>query len=290
MMVGAWWIWPVAVLAYVVFRLWYDNWRGPLTAQEIDAFMAQIAASSTGSTTEASVVRAFLEADDGKEFVMSNLVGLHTQPVTHPETGAQTSALEVMQEYGRRFVPMLFRHGGHPLLAMRKVGGYVDSWQTPPDPGWHIVGAMRYRSRRDMMRLPLETPSSVPIHMLFWRSSYNQRMRSEMIDVRLSFSLRRCSIRADDVPAPSKRNRPRYSYVPTHSLPWRSFRTWLTAVAMSRCWSFGTHGKCVHRRVSGSKLSKPDRVPTNTPAFLSFTIESTLLSEMVFGSSGSQAN
>ena len=153
MLLGAWWVWPVAVLVYVLFRLWYDNWRGPLTAQEIDAFMAQIAASSTGSTTEASVVRAFLEADDGKEFVMGNLVGLHTQPVTHPETGAQTSALEVMQEYGRRFVPMLFRHGGHPLLAMRKVGGYVDSWHTPPDPGWHIVGAMRYRSRRDMMRL-----------------------------------------------------------------------------------------------------------------------------------------
>ncbi len=152
-MVGAWWVWPVAILVYGVFRLWYDNWRGPLTAQEIDAFMAQIAGSSTASTTEASVVRAFLEADDGQEFVMSNMVGLHTKPVVHPNTGANASALELFQEYGRRFVPVLFRHGGHPLLAMRKVGGYVDSWQTPPDPGWHIVGAMRYRSRRDMMRL-----------------------------------------------------------------------------------------------------------------------------------------
>ena len=156
MMVGAWWVWPLAVLVYGVFRLWYDNRRGPLTAQEIDAFMAQVAGTSTSSTTEASVVRAFLEADDGKEFVMSNLVGLHTQPVAHPESGTTVSALSMLQEYGRRFMPVLFRHGGHPLLAMRKVGGYVDSWQTPPDPGWHIVGAMRYRSRRDMMRLSLD--------------------------------------------------------------------------------------------------------------------------------------
>jgi len=71
-------------------------------------------------------------------------------------TGARASALELFQEYGRRFVPVLIRYGGHPLLAMRKVGGYVDSWATPPDPGWHIVGAMRYRSRRDMMRLALD--------------------------------------------------------------------------------------------------------------------------------------
>ena len=156
MVVGSWWIWPVVLVIYGLFRLWYDNWRGPLTAQEIDAFMAQVAGTSTSSTTETSVVRAFLEADDGKEFVMSNLVGLHPQTVSHPETGATVSALSVMQQYGRRFVPILFRHGGHPLLAMRKVGGYVDSWQTPPDPGWHIVGAMRYRSRRDMMRLSLD--------------------------------------------------------------------------------------------------------------------------------------
>lgn len=156
MMVGAWWVWPVAVLVYGVFRFWYDNWRGPLSAQEIDAFMAEMARSPTADYTEAAVVRAFLEADDGQEFVMSNLVGLHTQPVAHPVTGTAVSALSMLQEYGRRFAPVLFRHGGHPLLAMRKVGGYVDSWQTPPDPGWHIVGAMRYRSRRDMMRLSLD--------------------------------------------------------------------------------------------------------------------------------------
>ena len=29
----------------------------------------------------------------------------------------------------------------------------MDSWNTPPDPGWTLVGLMRYRSRRDMMKL-----------------------------------------------------------------------------------------------------------------------------------------
>ena len=153
MMVGAWWAWPLALALYVVFRAWYDNWRGPLSKAEIEAFMSRTADSPTGSTTDPAVVRAFLEADDGREFVMSNLVRVQPGEVPHPVTGAPVQGLAMMQEYGRRFVLVLLRHGGHPMLVMRKVGGYVDSWNTPPDPGWHLVGAMRYRSRRDMMAL-----------------------------------------------------------------------------------------------------------------------------------------
>jgi hypothetical protein len=69
----------------------------------------------------------------------------------------------LLQHYGRRFVVVLLRHGGHPMLVMRKVGGYVDAWNTPPDPGWHVVGAMRYRSRRDMMALASD-PSLRDVH------------------------------------------------------------------------------------------------------------------------------
>jgi hypothetical protein len=94
---------------------------------------------------------------------MSNLVRVHPGQVPHPETGVPTQGLALLQEYGRRFVAVLLRHGGHPMLVMRKVGGYVDSWNTPPDPGWHVVGAMRYRSRRDMMALATH-PSLREVH------------------------------------------------------------------------------------------------------------------------------
>ena len=157
MMAGAWWAWPVALGLYLAFRAWYDNWRGPLTPAEVEAFLAQAAAlaPSGSGNTDLATLRAFLAADDGREFVMTNLVSLHTQPVPHPATGVPTDAQRLMDRYARGFVPVLLRTGGHPLTVLRKVGGYVDSWNTPPDPGWHIVGAMRYRSRRDMMRLAL---------------------------------------------------------------------------------------------------------------------------------------
>ncbi len=47
-------------------------------------------------------------------------------------------------------------HGGHPALAARKIGGYVDAWHVEPDPGWTIMGYTRYRSRRDMAKLAID--------------------------------------------------------------------------------------------------------------------------------------
>jgi len=164
-MVGAWWAWLAALALYGAFRLWYDNLRGPLRQAEIDAFMAEVARLKATGHTDPAVVRAFLEADDGKEFVMSNLVRVHPGEVPHPATGAPTQGLALFQSYARLFVILLLRHGGHPMMAMRKVGGYVDAWNTPPDPGWHVVGAMRYRSRRDMMALVLN-PALRDVHAL----------------------------------------------------------------------------------------------------------------------------
>lgn len=152
---GAWWIWPVAVALYGLFRAWYDNWRKPLSTQEVEHYMRQVQTSPGAEHTDPQVLRQFLARDDGKEFVMCNLVRLHDQPVAHPLTGVMTPPRQLIQEYFRPFAVTLFLHGGHPVVTSRKVAGYIDSWNVPPDPGWTMVGMMRYRSRRDMMELTL---------------------------------------------------------------------------------------------------------------------------------------
>ena len=165
MLIGAWWIWVLALGLYVVFRLWYDNWKGPLSPQEVNDFMNQISDLKMSEYSDPKDLRAFLQADDGKEFVMVNLVRVHTGELAHPHTGKPTKGIDLLREYGNSFVKVLVRHGGHPVLVMRKVGGYIDSWNTPPDPGWHVAGSMRYRSRRDMMKLALD-PSVRDVHIL----------------------------------------------------------------------------------------------------------------------------
>lgn len=152
----AWWLWGSALLVYAAFRLWYDGLAGPLSAAEIDAAMAVITPRMAATGNDASVIRAFLDADDGREFVMLNLVKAESGDVVHPQSGETVPGITLLQRYARRFMPLLLRNGGHPGMVGRKVGGYIDAWNVEPDPGWTLFGLMRYRSRRDMLRLVLD--------------------------------------------------------------------------------------------------------------------------------------
>lgn len=147
-----WLIWGTALALYALFRLWYDNWRGPLTQAEIDAFLAEVKGKYSGGNDPA-VLRAFLEADDGKEFVMLNLVRIEPGMVTDPATGQPMEGRTAMRRYSDPFVRALLRRGGHPGMVGAKVGPYVDAWNVEADPGWSIFGLMRYRSRRDLIAM-----------------------------------------------------------------------------------------------------------------------------------------
>lgn len=158
-----WIIWGAALLAYVAFRLWYDNWSGPLKPAEIDALLGQIAGRFEGTGNSVDILRAFLEADDGREFVMLNLVKAQMEQVEDPKSGEMVQGVDLLKRYSKRFMPVLLRNGGHPGMIGRKVGGYIDAWNTEADPNWTIFGLMRYRSRRDMMKLVMD-PSFMEGH------------------------------------------------------------------------------------------------------------------------------
>lgn len=162
-MMGAWWAWPGALLLYAGFRLWYDNWRGPLTEQEIAHFLALAQSAPGAEHTDWTSLRHFLENDDGREFVMCNMLRLHADPVV-PATGGQVQRPRaLLRRYARVFVPELLRRGGHPVVGVRKIGAYIDAWHTPRDPGWTLASMMRYRSRRDLMQLAT-SPRFLPAH------------------------------------------------------------------------------------------------------------------------------
>lgn len=149
-------IWIVAAALYGWFRWFYDNRRPPLTPAEIDDFLARLPEHSRANVEEVATLRAFLERDDGGEFAMQNLVKLASEPIPHPETGELMPPAKVFEGYTRVFFRALIRKGCHPGVAGRVIGGYLDSWNVPPDPGWTMIGYMRYRSRRDMLELVVD--------------------------------------------------------------------------------------------------------------------------------------
>ncbi len=157
------WIWLAAAVVYVAFLAWYDNWRGPLRPEEISDFVARLKASGPADAAAVASLRRFMEEDDGREFMMLNVIRLNPDPLPHPETGEPTPASELLQRYFGSFLPPLTRRAGHPLLQARKVGDYVDSWNVEPDPGWSFMGYVRYRSRRDLMEM-LTMPSFAGAH------------------------------------------------------------------------------------------------------------------------------
>ena len=69
-------LWVVALVIYLAFRLWYDSLKKPLTPDEVAHFSAvfQDSVEHGLSTGEVATFRRFMEEDDGKEFVMVNLV------------------------------------------------------------------------------------------------------------------------------------------------------------------------------------------------------------------------
>ena len=156
-------LWALALLFYGLFLRWYENWRGPLRREEIDEFMRRLESVPTSQPGEREIVRAFLEADDGREFLMLNLVRLSPEPVVDPSTGQPRPAREVLEGYMRPFVRALVRRGGHPAFTARPIGGFVDTWGIEPGPGWSLVGMMRYRSRRDLMELVTD-PRFTAVH------------------------------------------------------------------------------------------------------------------------------
>lgn len=151
------WIWIAAVLGYGVFWFWYVGTQRPLSGAEIDAHVATLAASGLGLPPERqAALRAFLEADDGGEFFMLNLVRVNPGPVLAPGATETSDARAVLDGYTRHFMPALFRRAGHPAFFGRAAAGYLEEWNVAPDPGWTFGAAIRYRSRRDMIELVVD--------------------------------------------------------------------------------------------------------------------------------------
>ncbi len=156
-------IWGAAGLLYAAFSLWYNNLRGPLTPAEIDGYMERLRTQSGATPDRLAPVREFLTADDGREFFMVNLIRMHDGPVKEPGTGQEKSAQQVLSGYSRYFLLALFRRGGHPIFGGRGAGHYIEHWGTEPDPGWTLALTVRYRSRRDMIKLATD-PRFAPAH------------------------------------------------------------------------------------------------------------------------------
>jgi hypothetical protein len=145
---------PLAAL-YIAFLVWYGGNGKPMTPDEINAGLLELQATDTSEHGKSAVddVRELLANDDGKEFVMQNLVRYRTKALYPPGSNFGNDPREADKRYGRAIVGDLLRNGNLIVFVARRSGNFI-----VPDgaDAWHYVAMVRYRSRRDFLKFALQ--------------------------------------------------------------------------------------------------------------------------------------
>ena len=136
-------IWLIALLTYALFYCWYIGFRSRVTPAEIERTMAILDAGLVDETRK-SHLRHFLANDDGKDFVMVNLLEL-AKP--------RKESSKNLNAYQKIFLGQLLRAAGHPILIARAASGNVENVACQEFDNWTAAGMVRYRSRRDLMEI-----------------------------------------------------------------------------------------------------------------------------------------
>jgi hypothetical protein len=95
-------------------------------------------------------LRDVAEVDDGREFVMVNLIRYRAKAVYPPgwDYGDDPHAADA--RYNRAVVPLLLKRACIPVFLGRSAGRFLAPSGSEP---WDCVALVRYRSRRDFLGL-----------------------------------------------------------------------------------------------------------------------------------------
>ena len=138
-------VWGAAFLAYVLFYSWYIGFRKKVTPEEVEATLAIFKQREhIWNQSQLDNLGNFLLEDDGRDFVMVNLL-LFQDPVR--------TSRETMGKYQKVFMGELLRKAGHPVLIGRAASGSIDNVDDSEAGFWHAAALVRYRSRRDLMEM-----------------------------------------------------------------------------------------------------------------------------------------
>lgn len=136
---------------YAVFLLWYGGRTHPLSGAEVQAFLDLMRRQGLDRDDPDlyAALERLLGQDDGREFLMLNLIHYRDKAAYPPEMNFGDSAIEADRRYARAFFPWLLRYGNVPVFIARRSGSFIEPANTEH---WHVVAMIRYRSRRDFIR------------------------------------------------------------------------------------------------------------------------------------------
>tara|TARA_R110001592_G_scaffold363323_1_gene684019 strand:- start:121141 stop:121707 length:567 start_codon:yes stop_codon:yes gene_type:complete len=132
------------MLIYAVFWCWYVGFRSRITPAEAAATMDLLDKAASITPKQRDSLAHFLANDDGRDFVMVNLLELK-KPVRESR--------KKLDSYQKVFLGGLLRKAGHPVMIATAASGNVENVACEHADDWMAAGMIRYRSRRDLMEV-----------------------------------------------------------------------------------------------------------------------------------------
>lgn len=141
---------PIALL-YFFFVSWYTDFGGPLSEEEITAYLQQMGARDNAPPELLARMEKFMREDTGRQFFMLNAVDYNENPPDVEGAEPGESAQQLMDRYMAYMYPNLFKRASHPIIAGRAVFPAMDLVGIENAEVWDMGAMMRYRSRRTLM-------------------------------------------------------------------------------------------------------------------------------------------
>jgi hypothetical protein len=141
------------LLVYAIFWLWYVGLKKTISPQlmaEVENIISSEDSEWTTETHRKNILH-FLENDDGKDFVMVNLLTLK-----RPTEQSRKKLLS----YSKIFLGSLLKRAGHPVAQAQAASGKIEMVNVPLNEEWDSAFFVRYRSRKDLAEIILDTAGS----------------------------------------------------------------------------------------------------------------------------------
>ena len=145
-------LWGLPALFYALFVFWYTDFGGPLTEEEIRAFMVKFDERGVDAE-EAAFIEKFMREDSGRQFLMVNLMHLADNPPDVAGAEPGETAEQLMSRYMDYMWPGLLSRACHPIFMGRSVYEAMDIVGIEGAEIWDDAALMRYRSRRSLMEI-----------------------------------------------------------------------------------------------------------------------------------------
>ncbi len=157
----------VLLAIFIAFISWYGGRGKPLSQQETEQLLTEIQRRGAGSGEQGvshllPQLRELAASDDGNEFFMVNLIRWREKALYPAGSPYGDDVRQADARYGKALVPHLIKYAGHPVFMANVMGPFINEGN---DPAWQRVAIVRYRSRRDMLRMIAEVANKdVGIH------------------------------------------------------------------------------------------------------------------------------